>query len=456
MKKKFFGNIAALGLAGITALPSLCIVSTAQTYAEAAAKIKQSHKYASDVAYQDADGIWYPNLDALKDATGSAISTARHATPDGGLQSYSSSNIYFNTSTGYYTSNNVSGSYKVAGYVSEDISSTYYVPTSARYASDISYLGANGIWYPNAEALYMVTGESAIEIKIPEIKFSEKYHYFDPGYGYYVSSRTAEYIIDVSSGTSYISGYNLYYSTHTEKYYATYSEALTASENDPLKVADVSNYITGYYYNGKYYDPYHYYLLMQQGGNTVSSDTSAPSVSSTGSSVTINSTSGWATVADYIAAAESGKTISVNMKDETVIPSTVTSALKGKNVTLKLKLSNGTIYTINGNNISTAKVIRIKSEYNTNNVPSKLVKAAYKKKNAVSTAQLTVSNNSFGAKVGITVKFAAKRAGCMAFLYRYNESKNSLSLIDSSTVNSSGQCTFDGIAKGGDFVIVLS
>ncbi|MDE5859108.1 MAG: hypothetical protein K2H23_01760, partial [Oscillospiraceae bacterium] len=63
---------------------------------------------------------------------------------------------------------------------------------------------------------------------------------------------------------------------------------------------------------------------------------------------------------------------------------------------------------------------------------------------------------SFGSSADVTVKFATKRAGCTARLYRYNSDRNSLSLVDKSTVNSSGKCTFDGVTKGGDYVIVLS
>jgi len=143
------------------------------------------------------------------------------------------------------------------------------------------------------------------------------------------------------------------------------------------------------------------------------------------------------------------------MNTETSIPSSVTSALKGKNVTAKFVLSNGVVFTINGKDISTTSSIDIDTAYNTNMVPTKLVKAAYKKNKAVSNAQITISGGSFGAEADVTVKFATKRAGCTAKLYRYNPSKETLSLVDTAKVQSNGKCTFGDVDKGGNFVIIL-
>ncbi|MDE6599160.1 MAG: hypothetical protein K2K34_03670, partial [Oscillospiraceae bacterium] len=145
-----------------------------------------------------------------------------------------------------------------------------------------------------------------------------------------------------------------------------------------------------------------------------------------------------------------------SMNYETIVPSTVMSAIKGKNVTVKFVLKNGVVFTVNGNNISAASDINIDTAYNTNMVPTKLVKAAYKKNKAVSSAQITISGSSFGVDADVTVKFATKRAGCTAKLYRYNSTRDTLSLVDTATVQSNGKCTFDGVDKGGNFVIILS
>ncbi|MCH5348788.1 MAG: hypothetical protein J1E40_05645 [Oscillospiraceae bacterium] len=446
MKKKILGSIAAVSLAGLTAIPSLCIVSSADYTA-----VKQNHKYPSDVAYLGYDGYWYPNLEALVDGTGRTDYQLEQSTPQGGAYGYSSSNQYFNAFYGYYQSYTGSYTYSVAGYREDDTSVPYYIPAGYRYASDYSYL-KKGVWYPNLEALKKATGSYSYEERIiPQQAYTPKFHYFDPVHGYYVSSKSNQYVIEVSAGNTTM--YYSYYSTHTDRYYPTYEEALKVSGNDPSKVVYVGDYIDGYYYNGKYYDPYAYYLLMQQQKNK---DDSSSSSSSSSSSVTINGKTGWTSVTNAIKSAANGKTLVVSMKNETTIPSSVTSALKGKNVNVQFKLGNGTVFTINGKDISSAKDINIKTTYNTNRVPSKLVKSAYKKKNAVSTAQLSIGSNTFGAEVDITVKFSTKRSGCTAYLYLYNSDKNTLSLVDTSSVKSSGQCTFDGVTKGGDFVVVLS
>jgi hypothetical protein len=143
------------------------------------------------------------------------------------------------------------------------------------------------------------------------------------------------------------------------------------------------------------------------------------------------------------------------MNYETSIPSSVTSAIYGKNITVKFVLKNGVVFAINGKNLSTTASIDIDTTYNTNMVPTKLVKAAYKKNDAVSNAQITISGGSFGVEADVTVKFSTKRAGCTAKLYRYNSAKETLSLVDTAKVQSNGKCTFGDVDKGGNFVIIL-
>ncbi|MDE7279299.1 MAG: hypothetical protein K2N26_06190, partial [Oscillospiraceae bacterium] len=114
------------------------------------------------------------------------------------------------------------------------------------------------------------------------------------------------------------------------------------------------------------------------------------------------------------------------------------------------------VFAISGNESATASSIDIDTAYNTNMVPTKLVKAAYKKNDAVSSAQITISGGSFGADADVTVKFATKRAGCTAKLYRYNAARETLSLVSTAKVQSTGKCTFGDVDQGGNFVITLS
>ena len=247
-----------------------------------------------------------------------------------------------------------------------------------------------------------------------------------------------------------------YFSKTTGKYYATYASALAASGNNSNNV-----YTFSYYSNDNYYDylygygygdPYYYYWLDRQ--NNKSDDTTSSSSDTTTASV--GNRKGWTAVAKYLGSLKNGSSVTVSMNYETTIPSSVTSAIQGKNITVKFTLKNGVVFTINGKDISSASSINIDTTDNTTMIPTKLVKAAYKKNDAVSSAQITISGGSFGAEADVTVKFATKRAGCTAKLYRYNSAKGTLSLVSTAKVQSNGKCTFGDVEQGGNFVITLS
>ena len=111
--------------------------------------------------------------------------------------------------------------------------------------------------------------------------------------------------------------------------------------------------------------------------------------------------------------------------------------------------------TFNGRDISNPKDVNVAVTYNTKNISSSLVNKAKKVNKAVSSSQISVSNNTFGGTASLTVKFSSNRAGYTAKIYRYNSSKNSLQLVDTSRVSSSGKVTFDKVTQGGNYVIVL-
>lgn len=331
---------------------------------------------------------------------------------------YTSSTKYFDYSNGRYYTVDTGDTVVIYGYnTSYDSTSTTSTSTYGRYL-------VNGRYYPTYAEALSAAGSS------------------------YSITTLATYSAPQTNYFSYTTGY----------YYATYAAALSASGNNTSNVRTFSYYSSDYYYDGYYYDgyyygdPYYYYWLSKYG--TSSSDSSSSSSSDT-TTAAVGNRKGWTSVATYLGKLSSGSSVKVSMNTETTIPSSVTSAIKGKNVTVQFVLNNGTVFTINGKDISSAKDIDISTTYNTSNVPSKLVKAAYKKNDAVSTAQISINSDSFGAAADITVKFAAKRAGYTAKLYRYNSSKQTLSLVDSAKIQDTGKCTFGEVTKGGDFVIVI-
>ena len=352
-----------------------------------------------DAVYYDYIGFnYWPNLNSLRAYYGvtSIPSSLYTIVSRTGSNSLSSGNRYFDYTNGnYYSSSN-------GNTVRMNTTSNYY------------YTRESGV-YKNSKT------------------------------GLYYLSYSAAYNADTSGTITRYSDLNTtlpYFSMVTGGYYSSYVNALYASNNNSSRVITVNN---GSTYD--YLDPYYYYYMNGASLTRPTTDTSA---------VTIGNRSGWTNVASYARNAKSGASYNVSMNGETVVPSTVLSAIKGRNVTMNFTLKNGVVYSINGNDVSSAKDLDIDTTYNTKNIPSKLVSKAKSVNDGVSTSQLSIDGGSFGSSADVTVKFATKRAGCTARLYRYNADRNTLSLVSKSSVGSNGKCTFGDVTKGGDYVIVLS
>ncbi|MBQ8175804.1 MAG: hypothetical protein IJ035_02050 [Oscillospiraceae bacterium] len=369
--------------------------------------------YSNTVYYSALTGMYYPNISAMQNVEGVHTSYTPYTTNSG----YSSTNRFFDPYTGTYSSSSSSGySYAVSG-------ST----TSTNDATSIYKV--NGYYYPTYSAAY-----SAANGNTSLINWVKDY---------------------TSAPTNY-------FSEVTGSFYSSYASALAASNGSSDRVtvmngAYYDNYYDYYYnylygYNG-YYGYYDYtdpYFLYFYNKNYSSSSSSKDTTTAT-----LGKRKGWTSIAKYLKSVSSGSSATIDMNKETVIPSEVTAAIKGRNVTVKFVLDNGVTFTVNGKDVTTAKDVDVDTTYNTKSISTKLIKAAYKKNDAVSSAQLSIDAGTLGFNSDVTVKFSAKRGGYKAKLYRYNAAKNSLQLVDTATIGSTGKCNFDNVTKGGEFVVVI-
>ncbi|MGN0675640.1 MAG: hypothetical protein ACI4KG_07795 [Oscillospiraceae bacterium] len=481
MKKKIFGKVAAVSLAGLMTVPTVCIAASAELKMSGTNSVTGT---VYEIKVADTNGI----LCSVYYTTAAAAAGAAGGSSDGVTEvnvTTLGATIY--VKDGKVTTTNVEGStaYKTAASSTNPGTGTgtHVIPATYRYASGTAYYSAaTDTWYPNLNSLYAATGSKTYDLSRTST-YSTTNCYFDPASGYYVASSqlascpdavlvtvsdtTETYAVSVYKvGNTYYTSYSAAYSaaggvtgkiTHirdyttipsnyfsqvTGSFYNTYASALSVSNGNAALVT-VFNGANTYYYN--YLDPYYYYWYSRNNDSSSSDTTTA----------TIGSRKGWTSVAKYIKSLKAGSSTTVDMNTETVVPSTVIEAFKGKDVTVKFVLDNGVTFTVNGEDVTSAKSINLDTEYNTKNVPSKLVKAAYNKNDAVSSAQLSIAGGSLGFESSITVKFSTKRAGNSAKLYRYNASKNSLVLVDSAKIQSNGKCTFTDVTTGGDFVIVI-
>lgn len=514
MNKKTLGRIAAASMAAMTAVSVMGITASANIGYDTNGKINGTVYQVTTTTGggTDANGVpirpttttkYYINLDSIPQ--GSSYTTVNVTTAFG----YGSS-VY--VKDGVISTTNTAGSTALTTTTTGQTSTTTS-SYSYQYASSTNnvYLGTNGKWYPNLSSLYAAGTSLSNTVPKPEQLTYQAALNASHTNVVYFNKDTGEFSADVPSGTDWVqilgysSNYDYYYNTKpanydtydvyqvggvyyptlssalsaagnnynlitkiydysrpqtnyfskvTGKYYSTYADALAASRNSASNVYTFSYYTNDYYdlygYGYGYDDPYYYYWLRRQNSTE---DTSSKNDTTTAS---VGNRKGWTAVSKYLSSVKTGSSVTVSMNTETVVPASAMSAIKGKNVTVKFVLKNGVVFTINGKDVSSASDINIDTSYNTSMVPTKLVKAAYKKNKAVSSAQITISGGSFGAEADVTVKFATKRAGCTAKLYRYNSGKETLSLVDTAKVQSNGKCTFGDVDKGGNFVIILS
>lgn len=518
MNKKTLGRIAAASLAAMTAVSAMSVTASAMVGNNGVASGSVYAVAITTPGSTGTDGVTTPSTTQTVYYTSAETAAAAIAALTGGKTATSTettvnaafgngATIYV-AANGQITKENYGGTkYTTSGTATTTTPTTGYYYNYASSTNNV-YLGSNGKWYPNLSSLYSAgTSLSQTYPRPSGTTYGDVAGtsvtgvvYFDRSTGEFSTSPTGDYVQIYGYSSSYdnyyYNGYRdydtydvyrvngvyyptlsaalsaagndysritkvydysrpqtNYFSKVTGRYYATYADALAASGNSSSNVYTFSYYSNDYYYGSDYYygDPYYYYWLNNQ--NNKNDDTTSSKDTTT---ATVGNRKGWTAIAKYFSSLKSGSSVSVSMNYETIVPSTVMSAIKGKNVTVKFVLKNGVVFTVNGNDISAATDINIDTSYNTSMVPSKLVKAAYKKNNAVSSAQITISGGSFGVDADVTVKFATKRAGRTAKLYRYNSSRDTLSLVDTATVQSNGKCTFDGVDKGGNFVITLS
>ncbi len=387
------------------------------------------------------------------DDNGGSTSTnySRYLLPDG---IYVSSSDY---ATSYYSS--VTGVYYPTAaarltYAGSSAGSAHYMPTGYTYSSSRPYFDPwDGNYYSSR---YNTLGYTTH--RIPGISISttstttNDYAVYRVGSLYYYSWSDA---YSAASGNTslitWVRNYTArgnYFSRYTGQFYSYYYDALSASNGNSSYIIPFNGSTVGSAY-GVYDDPYYYYFLQSQSNKNNSSSNLG------GSSVKIGNRTGWNYVRSYVVSAKSGATLDVSLNGETTIPSAIMSALDGKNVTVNFKLSNGSIISFNGKDISNPKEVDVNVVYNAKNVPSKLVSKAKSVNDGVSTAQLTISSNTFGGEAGLNVKFGTNRSGYTAKIYRYNSSTNSLKFIDSAKIGSNGRVAFDNVTQGGEYVIVV-
>ena len=168
---------------------------------------------------------------------------------------------------------------------------------------------------------------------------------------------------------------------------------------------------------------------------------------------------GWDAVNDLIKASKEKDTISVTLNGAKVLPATVLSEIKGKDISLNLDMENGFIWKINGTSITAETPADI--DLSVTNTAEYIPAALY--------SLISANQNDFGFHLGrsgafdfpavLSVKADASCAGLMANLFWYDAENGVLQCIQTVTVGGAFERSIPyadfTLSKGQDYFIAF-
>ena len=168
---------------------------------------------------------------------------------------------------------------------------------------------------------------------------------------------------------------------------------------------------------------------------------------------------GWDAVNDLIKTSKEKDTISITLNGAKVLPATVLSEIKGKDISLNLDMENGFIWKINGTSITAETPADI--DLSVTNTEEYIPAALY--------SLISTNQNDFGFHLGrngafdfpavLSVKADASCAGLMANLFWYDAENGVLQCIQTVTVGGAFESSIPyadfALSKGQDYFIAF-
>ena len=159
---------------------------------------------------------------------------------------------------------------------------------------------------------------------------------------------------------------------------------------------------------------------------------------------------------DKIEAAKDGSTVSIKLPvGRTTLEGEVFETLAGQDITLEISLSNGVIWTVNGQDIpKNAKLsdLDLGVSLNTSTIPVSVINTIT---GTVDTIQLSLKHDGeFGFTMTLSAPLGKTNAGYWANLYYYNEETKALEFQAASRIASDGTAEF-AFSHASDYAIVI-
>ncbi len=148
----------------------------------------------------------------------------------------------------------------------------------------------------------------------------------------------------------------------------------------------------------------------------------------------------WQDLSDKIDNADSKDIISVKMGSNTDMPASILEDLKGRNVTLKVSVSGGYTWTVNGKSVGKIPDYQIYIPLAVEEITSSKISKLAKERDIVI---LDLQHEgSFYADMKLTVPLSSTYANKTVYLYKYNESSGKLVYKSSVKADDNGRATF--------------
>ena len=164
---------------------------------------------------------------------------------------------------------------------------------------------------------------------------------------------------------------------------------------------------------------------------------------------------GWQEIADELADAANGETVTVDMNGATEIPQEALEAMAGKDVALVVELEDNVQWTIRGEDLAQADAIEdldLGVTLDTHGIPSQVVDTVAGDGTVV---QFTLAHEgAFGFPMTLTVPLGRDNAGAWANLYHYNEDAAAMDLEASVRIAADGTAIFP-LTHASQYAVVI-
>lgn len=174
-----------------------------------------------------------------------------------------------------------------------------------------------------------------------------------------------------------------------------------------------------------------------------------PSGPSTGES------DGWESIADEIAAADDGDSITIDMNGETEVPADIFEDVAGKDVDLVFDMGDGLSWSVNGQDIpegTNLSDLDLGVDLGTDGIPVDVINAITGEKDSV---QITLAyDGEFGFTLTLTASLGEDNAGYWANLYHYDEDTEAMNFEAAAEIGVDGSVSLP-LSHASQYAIVI-